>query len=389
MSIHRDAKQKKSLENLRALLSHPEQRGRVVSVSELVHKMGTSKSTFYRHLGNATLAQEWLSINQDAPTDAKLHYKNMLDEALKGMEAEVHVTVGAGPGKDGKQFFVPKETAQIKTARAADMLRTTDKTGPEPKQVYNGTEPRVTIRETTALTTVMQVSEEDAIIQRVRDAYVLAPLGDLPNIREIMKGFGLLTEKGDPTSKVTEDQVRAAMIRDEWKQDRAAHLHKTMDLLPDEIKMVTMVRNLEMQKILYNEAKVLHRMNMQHYNTGQAKSLDGRVVLDYTPDSAQVAGLAEVMRRMVDGGTGSVNILINQFGEGDGPKTVSEVSMVSRAYLARLANMNPAEMEEEARRFRALTDMLNTEEARAVSLDDIQQSNDVIDAKSKPVSGDE
>ena len=395
MPIDQNEKRKRSQERLRELLTHPEQRGRVVNVSEIVHKLGTSKASFYRHIGNVVLAQEWLAVNQDAPVDAKLHYKNMLDEGLKKIESDVQVTVGNDGRGNGKKFFVPKQVAQIQAARAGDMLRSRNPSekaegerGSKRERLISGG--NVTVREVTNETQVVEVSETDAIIQRIRDAYVMAPLGDMPNIREVMKGFGLMDSQGNSIGPVTEDQVRAAMAVEDWKNERATFLHKTMDLLPDEVKMVTMMRNLEMQKILYNEAKVVHRMNMQHYQSGQVKSLDGKQIIDYQPDSAQVAGLAEVMRRMVDGGT-SINILINQFAErGDGGALVNKsgVSMVSRAYLSKLAGMSPDELEEESQRFVALSEMLATDEAKAASIDEIQQSNDVIDAQySKPEEG--
>jgi hypothetical protein len=379
MSI-RDEKKQKSRERLRELLSHPEHRGRVVKISELTRKLGCAKSTFYENIGNVTLAQEWLTINQDAPTDAKLYYKNMLDEGLKKVQADVEVTIGNKGGRggreSGKRFFVPKDVATIKAARASDMLRRTE----NGKQKRIELETGVTVRQITTETKMVEVSERDALIQRVRDAYVLAPMGELPNVREIMQEYGILDSKGNPTQGVTEDDVREVMQIEDWKNERLSHLHRTQDLIMDEVKMVSMVRALEVQKMLFNEAKVIHRQNMQYHNTGRVKTLDGAGTLPYEADSGTLAGLAEVMRRMVDGGL-NINILVNQFGGGDAQTKGSQISMVSRAYIARLGAMSPEDLAKESERFVALANMLDGEDAKAVSLDEIQRENEIVDAQ--------
>lgn len=383
-------RKKKSLDDLWRILSHPEQRGRVVKPTEIIRKMGTSKGTFYRYIDQVQLAQTWLEINQDAPLDAKAHYKNMLDEGLKGLEADVSVTVGRKQGSNngGKKFYVEKEQARIIASRAAEMIGRDPET--DKARVANA---NVTVREVKKETEMVEVDAKAKMLSQLREAFIMAPLGDMPDIGKMMRDFGLIDSQGNATGDLTLAEVRNVAIEEEWKQDRAMHLHRSLDIIPEEVKAITMVRNLEVQKLMFQEIKLIHRMNAQYYNTGQVKSLDGTKILEYSPDHGVIAGMAEVMRRMVDGGS-NVNILINQFGDRSVNGGAPSVSMVTRSYLKELAEMDPATIEAESRKFEALSRMLADDTQGKISIEQIEaqergeiievEATNVDESKSKP-----
>ena len=381
-----DEKKKKTQDDLRKLLADPKYRGRVVKPSEIYRNLKIGKTTFYKYVDDITLAQTWLTENQDAPVDAKKHYQNMLETSINGIEKTVHITSGGKSGSQGKnKFYVSRNEARMRTKHASEMIRpsVTHKDGKTER--HRVVQTGVTVREVSNETVVVEVTEEDKIIDKIREQFVLAPLGELPNVTQIMKDVGLLKDNGDPANpKITEAVVRERMVSEDWKNEREMVLHRAFDIIPNEVKMVTMMRNLDTQKLLYNEIKLIHRMNAQHYRTGQVKSLDGNTILDYSPDHGTIAGMAEVMRRMVDGGT-NIKILINQFDSKEQGSSGS-MSLVSRNYLRKLGEMTPEEVEQEARRLEDLAQMLADDPQGKISIDEIEaQERQVIDVPASDI----
>lgn len=354
-------KRKSGTELVRKILSEPEYRGRHVRVSELIRALKKSKSWFYESVGTAALAQEWLSVNQDAPLDVKVKYEAMLKDSLNELQPDTKVKAG------GKEFYVTKEEAQQKAVKISGAFR-----NKHAKASIKGE-----IVQEIKKTAVVPADKNAATIERIRNQYVLATLGDLPNVGKIMKDFGLIDQQGRPTTELTEDMVRQVMLEENWKQLREDHLHRTFDVLPDEIKFVTLMRNVETQRMLYDEIKTLHRNNMQYYGTGQVKSLDGQKVLDYEPDPGVVAGLAEIMRRMVDGG-GNINVLIQNNYGGGGAGRNSNASIMTNQFIAHLNKLSPDELKEEISRMEALATALSGKQEK-ITLEDIESQATVID----------
>jgi len=349
-------RQSAALTRLRSWLSLPQNRGRVIRVSEVVEALAKSRAWFYKYLGQASFAQEWLQINQDAPIDAKIHYQSMINRELGDIEAPATVQVDEADGR--KEFFVSKEEAKKKTTNLTSRIE--------------AAAPARVIEQRTQVVVVAATAEEK-IIERVRDRYTLAALGDIPAISAIMKDLGLTKSDGTASGTVTEEMVRKVMIAEDWRGQRRDYLHRTMDVIPDEVKLVSLVRNVEVHRMLHTEIKLLHRAHVQFYQEGRATTV-GRgpngqpTVLDnFRPDHGTVAGLAEVMRRMVDGG-GNVNILINngQLGAaavGGGAVTgqANALSLMSRKYLGKLNDMKPEELADEIERLDALTRLLTAD----------------------------
>jgi len=365
-------RKKKSIKKLREILSHPDQRGRVVRPTEIYRMLKMTKPSFYRNLGPMILAQEWLTINQDAPIDAKLHYQEMLKKEVNEMETEFAVQT-----KD-KTLHISREEARKKTVAMSTIL--TRNIGDNKNAIGSIKQLGAKTVETTKTTVLKPASEKEVIIRRIRDSFILAAIGEMPNVTRIMKEFGLLDQK-NPV--VTEDEVRKVMVEEDWKGARSEQLYRTMDMIPEEVKMITMTRNVEAQKILFDEMKLLHRNNRQYYTTGRVKSLDGSTDLNWTPDAGTMAGIAEVMRRMVDGGN-NINILINQFGETKGK---GSMTLVSRAYLSKLSEFNPDELRDEISRFEELSKALGGGSGDIIDMNFIEaQDEKTIDIKTSSPS---
>lgn len=361
--------QDKTEKMLRKLLTDPQYKGRVIRPAEIIRALRISKPTFYRNIGYLKLAQEWLVINQDAPLDAKEHYKNMLDTEMQKIAPDLKVHYQSNQD-ERKEFFVPKETVKEKIVHAAAVKKSK----------------AISVKSQTTELVSTELSKKDMILHRIKNAYVLAPSGTLPSIQKIMEDFGLINDKGEATSEVTESDVRQVMVEEDWKRDRAHYLHSTLDVIQDEVKIVTMMRNLELHRMLFEEAKLVARNNRQFFSQGHVKTLDGNSVIEgFTPDHGVIAGLAEVMRRMVDGG-GNINILINQFGGegGSAGQSGSAISLIARMYMKRLADMTEEEVAEEISKFESLSQML-TQKTDSVSMEKIDEDNSVIEAEHREI----
>lgn len=362
---------KASLDRLRELLAHPSNRGRVIRQEEMAQLLDKSRRWVNKYIGNMEVAQEWLQANPDAPLDAKVYYQEMLNKALGGQTEDVKIVARGENGK--KEFKATKQVAQETLSKITYNIPG----GERNKQA------QVSITETSNQVVVVNATEEEKILQRVRDAFVLAAPGDMPSISKIMLDFGLVNKDGTATGKVDEHMVRQAMGREDWKQLRTDHLHNTLDLVPDEVKMVSLIRNVDAQRFLFNELKMMHRNNQQFYAKGEVRTLDGATRIDWTPDPSAMAGVAEVMRRMLDGG-GNVNIMINQFGAGKGG---GGPSLVSRNYLQKLGGMTPEELADEVTKIENLSRVLN-QERETIDITAIESQDAVPTQRAVPESQD-
>lgn len=360
----------RAIEKLRQFLAEPEQRGRIVKNTEVCRALRVSVPWFDLRVGTIRLAQEWLTINQDAPLDAKAHYHGILERGIGQIETEARIKVKTRGGK--REFFVSRESAQ----------KVTEQVGKIAAPVKGAA---AKIEETVRTNEMAPVNPKELVIQRVREAYCMAPLGAMPNVSRIMRDLGLIDKEGRAQNPqgITEEEVRAVMAEEDWKGDRQKFLHQTLDVVPDEIRLITMMRNVETQKILFDEIKMQNHMNNQYRLHGRVMSLqrdkDGnQVEIDHKPDPGVIAGLAEVMRRMVDGG-GNVNIMINQFGrsEGGAEDPTKQLSLVSKRYLGRLASLSADQVKLEIERFDSLRRLLE-QGNRTVSLDEIEAEDAVF-----------
>lgn len=373
MAKDHEGKKKESLFQLRKLLNHPNYAGRVVKPSELIRKMKIPSSTFYKHINKVTLAQEWLAANQDAPLDAKRHYEYVLREGMENLDSQMSVHVNGSNKSKARAFTAEKVSKQIPLAGTSHALRAGK------KQESLKLNAQVTMKKTVEDTEMVELSKVDGIIQSIKEAFVLAALGEMPDIKAIMKEYGLLDSQGNATGEVTEAMVREKMVQDDWKYERELYLYRSFDIVQAEIDMVALQRNLEVHRALFNEIKIIHRMNIQYYQTGVVKTLDGsKIIEDYKPDHGTMAGMSEVMRRMLEGGT-KFNIMVNNFNKGS--EEQQSVNQANRELLQKIAGMSVEELEEETRRLEVLGSMLVNDTSGKITIEDIeaQERGQVID----------
>jgi len=346
-----------SLEILRNILYHPDFKGTIITTPALCKVLNKSRSYYYKYIGPIMFAQEWLKANEDAPAKAKTYYEKMLKNGIckknMGEVVRIQQSENSKVRKEEQIFYASSEEIR-KT------FRTITKTNNHGKQLVATVEKPANENRVE----IVQLTEEEKNIESIRDAYVTAQLGDTPNVTKIIQDLNL-------EAKLDEEKVRQVMATEDWKGQRASHLHRYLDLVPDEVNMMASVRTIETHKMLYQHIRILHRQHMQYYQTGRVTSMDGSVDLKFSPDPSLISTLAEVMRRMVDG-TSSVNVFINNGkaspgGSGGGSMSgsaiksggdIGDMTIANRKYLSRLSDMSEEELVNELRSFEKLQKLI-------------------------------
>jgi hypothetical protein len=250
----------KYMTRLRAILADSDCRGRVVPISELCRRIGITRRTFTLNIGHFDLATAWFAENQDAPLDAKAHYKGMLDAAMAESNAEIAIEhSSAERGQPTEIQFIEK------TVEKKYVQRLTSRS----KQV-----PELRVITTTDEREVQQVEPEEKIIERIREAYVMASVAEMPNIEVLIKDLGIVE-----TPTLNAQTVRAVATKQNWKMQRAAHLYESLDLVPEEIQITSLLRKIQIQEMLYKHMKLVDRQLTQYALHGEVKSLDGMTTI--------------------------------------------------------------------------------------------------------------
>jgi hypothetical protein len=309
--------------------------GIVVTPKDYCTKKKRTRQWFQQGIGNLLFAQLALEANQDSPLPVKIYYESMINKSLAKYNSETVFATSSTIFQEQRQhqFVVSKDQLM------QELINVKSDTSGEPVAILR-------TRDTERTTAF--VSENDALLKRVRDEYIMAPLGDTPDIGEICKRVGI---------KLRTQDVRKIALDENWRAERSNYLHQSLDLVPEEVKLVTMLRTVETHKMLYQHIKILHRQHMQYYNTGRVVSVDGTTDLKFRPDPGAISALAETMRRIVDGSS-SVNILINnqanktQIGSINGvtaalPGDTVDASLLTRKYVQQVIKMTPEELEKE------------------------------------------
>lgn len=286
------------------------------------------------------ISQAWLERYVDAPIQLREKWMITAEKYLSNEQLEV-VVKKVGTFKPAIQ-----EVTRISHTGAGKIMRTD-------KEVC-----------------MIGQSEADQIIGEIRSEYILARTGSMPSIEGIMKAKGLLNIDNTPTGPVTEEMVRNKMVSEDWRKSRSDHIYRTFDLIPEEVKIASMKQNIEVQKMLFQTVQVLHKEFMEYHSTGKVTALkDKEKILHVEPNAGTIAGVAETMRRMVDGTT-NINILIQDNGEknqqGDG------VSLVARAYMARIANMDESSLRQEIERMEKMARVIVVNDNAKLTMDDIE-----------------
>lgn len=327
---------------LQKFFSQPRNKGRVINQRTIQKHVGATDDEMSAL--KVFVAQTWTQLNQDAPTDAKVYYKAMLDDEMAKLDPDVRILISRTIEDFPRQAFVTKERGQtitrtVTAAYSKEFVKTYEK------------------REV-AVTAAASPLEE--AIARVRDAYITAPVGDIPAVTELMVKFKLLDAYGKPAPGappgISEALVRERQLAEDWRGQRGKHVVRAFDIIPEEVKLIAIMRAVEAHRILFSHMKAISHIYTQYYKTGVMPSLDpGGKALKLRADPSILASLAETMRRMLEGSGEKVSITLNnttaaqQAVQAEGAKADVQISQATKEYLARMSTMPDAEIEAELR----------------------------------------
>jgi hypothetical protein len=356
----RKAIRPQDVEDLKVILKFTSLYNTIFHKDDLAQAMRKTTAWLDRNLDDATIAQACLEVFKDAPVNVRKHWHMELKKALAVLDSNVTVKVGSKDGKTEK-FTVKKEQTKKTTKNIGSLVAPT-KVSSEKKVFVDA-----------------KADEVEVILDKVRDAYVLAPVGDLPNIRSILVEYGVIDNKTGNSllHGINEKMVRIRASQEDWRGSRMAHLYTTFDVIPDEMRLAAAVRNFELHKMMYQRMKSANILLAQYERSGVVKSLDGTTTLDRIPTLSDMAATAEVMRRMVDG-SGNIQILIQQIA-GQQQKATGEADAINtevRKHMSRLANMNAAQLELEVEKMERLRSLIHSDQILEAEVID---QNDVID----------
>lgn len=335
-------RQQAALMDLKSWFKKPEQKDRIISLSEMAMSLKRKALWLRKNAGMANIGQLYLEIYPDCSNSTRVYYEALI---VREKERASNLTFNLTVGDKTVTKHVDITTAQAK-ARALDNLITT-------KVGSHSVTSDLVVRDPSIL------SERDQKIAKVRDRFISAPISDSPTIDGVMREFGIIDKAGNPLMGITESDVRKVALEEDWKSERKSSIHRRWDYIDDEIKMVTTVRNLEAQKMIFQAMKLHSRAVTQYYTTGQVTSVEkdpttGKTrTLAMVPDVGALAGLAEVMRRMTDGNK-DINIQINQFGNMD-----QSNSLFIKQYANQLSSLSPEQLNDEINRIKQIRSVLD------------------------------
>jgi hypothetical protein len=346
-------------DKLRATMQKPGFKGRVIKDREIYRDMGVSKTSWLRHSGKMRMAQIFIQENPTAPIEVKEFYLDIINKDVVENTGDQVVIVNKKKHTITKSDVVNKsKTMKMRGQPIAEIITP------------------VLVEKT------IPATEDEVIIEKIRKMYVMAPVGEMPNVTEIMKDLGLIDSKGLPTGSVTEEAVREKMIADEWRNDRTSYLHKAFDIIPDEVKMYRTIGGLEREKKMHQEFNVVHNLNQQWFAKGRVMSLDKSTTLDWKPDVGALSILAETIRRLAsDGPMVAIQINNGMGGAAGAPSDArASISAGAKAYMQRLNKMTPEELKTEADKLDSMIKMLAPPEEK-ITINDIntQDAMDLIE----------
>lgn len=335
--------------------------------------------------GAVRFAQVWLRCNPEAEGEAKEHYALIVKREMH--DAEKDVTLEFKTANEGKKKVTITKTELQRTVKNYVEHA---KEGEKSKVIGRAVSTELVVKKA-------DVDPDEATIDRIRELYVSAPVGEMPSIRAIMIDVGLLADNGKPLGELTEAKVRQKMLEENWRKDRNDWIWQYMDIIPDEVKLTTLMRTIEVQKILYNQIKILNRQNSEYAAKGFVTTLDGKnIIKGFVPDPVAVGSLAEVMRRITSGNEAAIQINFHGGqgavkGRSDGSLEVETsdgtLTLVNRRYVNTISTMSEQDIEKEIERLDGLSDLL-THENNVVSAIYDDDENGVLDVESEPVKPD-
>lgn len=305
------------------------------------------------------IAQRWLAINQDAPLPMRLRYRDMLEKAMRRIDPDVRVLAQSSLEDMPRQAYITRERAQQLTRQI---------TAPFTKEFVKVYESRVAVQ-------AVPVSHLEEAICRVRDAYITAPIGDMPAIGDLLVSLGYTSSEGQPLKALdngdgtkmplTEAMVRTRQLAEDWRGQRGKHVVRAFDIIPEELKLVAIMRAAEMARHLFQHAKALSHIFTNYYRTGEMPALANKDrQLNLKVDPTMIASMTEAMNRIMGGGGERLSITLNQTTsaarevQAEGAKADVEISHETKSYLARMSSMSETEIEAEIAAMEQLRQLL-------------------------------
>lgn len=326
-------------EKIQRFLARPKNRGRVIPQKSLLTALRCSENEFQTM--KVFIAQEWLTLNQDSPQDAVAYYRDMLDTEMAKLDPDVGMLISKTIEEFPRQVYVTRKRAQKITQQVTAPL----------------TEQFVRTYEQREVSVTARASALDEAIARVRDAYITAPIGDIPSIPELMRKLNLVDGEGHvlpgAPAGMSEAAIRERQLAEDWRAQRGDHVVRAFDIVPAEVKLVAVLRAVEMHRMLATHARALSAIYSNYYRTGEMKSLDGKKFLKMKTDPTVLASIAETMRRMLDGSGEKFSITLHnttaaqQAHQAEGAKADVQLSLTTKEYIARMSAMSDAEIEVE------------------------------------------
>jgi hypothetical protein len=356
------------LEQFRLFLAQPESQGRPMTLAEMSQGSGLSTGWLSK-LNSQRIYQEWKQYNKSAPIEAERHFSGLARSYIAKVEGKKIVSVDMSSTdtiNPQKAHFITKEIVKEGLSKLNSMRSPKRRAIIKSKGVL-GIETKDFVQ--------VQVTEEEALLDRIREAYVLVDVGVQPTIRQIMKDFGLLDNQSLATGSLTEVMVRERMVAENWAHSRDEHIAITFDYRPAELASMNYVRTMEAQKIVFEELRLMYRDLRQYRRQGFVTTLDEKTRLAYDYDPAAtgpaIAAMAESVKRLGEQNRSNniLNITLNS------AQTAGSSSIENRELLARLSLMTTEEKEAEMRHWDQIEKSFDEDNKPSVTIEEIEAAD--------------
>ena len=144
------------------------------------------------------------------------------------------------------------------------------------------------------------------VIAEIRRDFINAPVGEFPSIPAIMRRKGLIAADGTASGPVNEEEIRVIATDENWRGQRAEALQLSVDLIPVEVELSSIVRGVQLRQMLARLNDLSIRAITQYHRQGEVTSLDGTRNLSCPKPETLVMGviaeqrLTEALERQIN-----------------------------------------------------------------------------------------
>jgi hypothetical protein len=122
-----------------------------------------------------------------------------------------------------------------------------------------------------------EVSEKEYLTHQIKMAFILESVDNQPDIIKIMKKFALLDVNGNSTGLLSEFDVREKMAIEKWDQLRMDNNYRIYEVIPGLLRFINRNRDSELQKLIYDDCKLIAADEMRFMKTGETAKSDGSI----------------------------------------------------------------------------------------------------------------